>query len=215
MATPLFKSVRLSAKEATELEARHPELAERGQAARWPTLAIAAPEHVLEAVELILQRLAQTEARDTRVADALAPDPAGAVISEERLQQLRLQAEVRKEFLKSVELLTSAMVAQLNDSNARNASALANRWKRERRICAVSSGRNDLYPAFQFDAHGRPRPTVREVLRHLAESSDWGRALWGNSPSGWLGDRRPLDVLDEDPTAVVEAARRTAEPLQV
>jgi hypothetical protein len=215
MATTLFESVRLSPEEAAELEARHPELAEGGQAARWPTLAIAAPAHVLEVVELLLQRLALAEARDTRVVDALAPDPAGAVISEERLQQLRLQAEVRKNFLESVDLLTSAMVAQLNDSNARNASALANRWKGEGRIFAVASGRNDLYPAFQFDAHGQPRPAVREVLRHLVESSDWGRALWWNSPSGWLGDRRPLEVLDEDPNAVVEAARRTAEPLQV
>ena len=215
MASTLFESVRLTHEEVAELEARHPELAEGGQAGHWPTLAIAAPTHVLDVVKLVLQRLARTEARDARVVDALAPDPDAAVISEERLQQLRLQAEARKAFLDAVELLTSAMVARLGDSNARNASALANRWKAEGRIFAVPSGRADLYPAFQFDAHGRPRPAVREVLRHLARSSEWGRALWWTAPSGWLGDRRPLEVLDEDPDAVVAAARRTAEPLQV
>jgi hypothetical protein len=53
------------------------------------------------------------------------------------------------------------------------------------------------------------------VLRHFAGESDWGLALWWTSPSGWLGGRRPLDVLDAEPQAVVEAARRSAEPIEV
>jgi hypothetical protein len=137
------------------------------------------------------------------------------VISADRLQQLRTQAAARHAWLQSVELLTSAMVGDLGGSSARNPSALASRWKAEGRIFAVPSGRTDLFPAFQFDTFGQPRPVVAAVLGHLGRESDWARALWWTAPSGWLGGRRPIDVLDQDPEAVVEAARRAAEPLEI
>jgi len=149
------------------------------------------------------------------VLDALTLDAEDGVISMERLQQLRGQAEARNAFIRSVELLTSSMVGELGGSAARNTSALASRWKSEGRIFAVPSGRADLYPAFQFDVHGQPRPVIAEVLRHLEQESDWTRALWWTSPSGWLDGRRPVDMLDEDTASVIEAARGAAEPLEV
>ena len=215
MATPLVETVRLSPREVEELGARHPELIGGAEGEGRQALAVTGPERTLAVVELVVQRLAREGARDAQLLEVLAPDLASAVISEERLQQLRLQAEVREAFRRSIELLTSAMVGELGGSAARNASALASRWKSEGRIFAVPNGRADLFPAFQFDAHGQPRPAVAEVIRHLARSSEWGRALWWNAPSGWLGGRRPRELLDDDPAAVVEAARRAAEPLEV
>jgi hypothetical protein len=215
VATTFYESVRLSPQEVEDLEAHHPELREGRHAGQRQALAVAGPDHLLAMVEALLQQFAWKEARDARVLEALAPDLESAVISEERLQQLRLRADAQATFRKSVELLTSAMVGELGGSAANNASALASRWKTEGRIFAVPSGRADLFPAFQFDAHGQPRPAVKVVVRLLAEANDWGRALWWSAPSGWLGGRRPLEVLSEDPEAVVEAARRTAQPLQV
>jgi hypothetical protein len=52
---------------------------------------------------------------------------------------------------------------------------------------------------------------VRDVLDALpvAEMTEWEVALWWASANGWLnGGERPVDVIDDDPAAVVEAARR-------
>jgi hypothetical protein len=43
-----------------------------------------------------------------------------------------------------------------------------------------------------------------------ARLSPWQRAFWFVSTNGWLGDRAPIDVLD-DPQAVVAAAAREGE----
>jgi len=215
VATRTVGIARLSEEEVETLEERHPELAgvAHGGARRAITIAASAP--VLSALEQISRRLAWEAEQADRVLAALIPDAERGVLDEDRMLQLRRQAEVRNAFLRSVSLLTSAEVGELGRSTARNASALASRWKKEGRIFAVPSGRADLYPAFQFDEHGQPRAVVAEVLRHFAGQSDWVRALWWTSPSGWLGGRRPLDVLGTEPEAVLEAARRSTEPLAV
>ncbi len=41
--------------------------------------------------------------------------------------------------------------------------------------------------------------------------SGWQTALWFTSRNGWLGAKRPVDVLKSDPEALVEAARREAD----
>ena len=85
-------------------------------------------------------------------------------------------------------------------------------WPRRgarRAACSRSSGTEaPLFPAFQFDAAVQPRPAIATALTHLraAGLSDWQQALWFNTGTGWLDDRRPVDLLDADPTAVVVAA---------
>lgn len=218
MATRTFGIARLGEDEVETLGERHPELVGVGDSGDRRAITIAAPAPVLAALEQISQRLAWEAEQGDRVLAALAPehpDAGRGILDEDRLLQLRRQAEVRDAFLRSVPLLTSAAIGELGRSTARNASALASRWKKEGRIFAVPNGRADLYPAFQIDEHGQPRAVVAEVLRHFAAETDWARALWWTSPSGWLGGRRPLEVLDAEPEAVVEAARRSTEPLAV
>jgi uncharacterized protein (DUF2384 family) len=41
--------------------------------------------------------------------------------------------------------------------------------------------------------------------------SAWQAALWFVGPNGWLGSRRPVDLLESEPDAVVAAARREAD----
>jgi hypothetical protein len=120
--------------------------------------------------------------------------------------QARRNAEARSALLEEFGALTSAEVAELAGSDAKNASALASRWRREGRIVAVDHHGTAYYPAFQFDAGGKPRPVIAEVLEHL-DVSPWQQALWFTTANGWLDGRRPVDVLDEQPAAVVAAAR--------
>lgn len=127
------------------------------------------------------------------------PRPASVV------QALR-NADLRTAFLAEVGALRSGEVAQLAGSRARNSSALAGRWRSERRIFAVPWGGEFLYPAFQF-ADGEPRPVIARVLQSFdGRPSDWEVALWFATPSPYLPrNTRPLEQLG-DPDALVAAA---------
>ncbi|MEO5964321.1 MAG: hypothetical protein ABIR11_02555 [Candidatus Limnocylindrales bacterium] len=122
-------------------------------------------------------------------------------------QALR-NADLRTAFLAEVGALTGAEVAQVAGSRAKNSSALASRWRSERRIFAVPWSGELLYPAFQF-ADGAPRPAVARILEAFGDPpSGWEIALWFATPSAFLpGSRRPLELLDSDPDALVAAAR--------
>ncbi len=70
-----------------------------------------------------------------------------------------------------------------------------------------------LYPAFQFDNTRRPKPVVAKVLQALGKRGPWQVASWFTTPNGWLPDsRRPVDVMDTDPDAVVDAALKVTCP---
>jgi hypothetical protein len=122
--------------------------------------------------------------------------------------QARRNAQARSALLEEFGALTSAQVAELAGSGAKNASALASRWRREGRLVAVEHHGTLYFPAFQFDDDGKPKPAVAEVLEQLgtADLSAWQQALWFTTANGWLDGRRPVDVLDESSGAVVAAA---------
>ena len=66
-----------------------------------------------------------------------------------------------------------------------------------------------LVPLFQFDRSDMSlRHGVRQVIETLAPAYDsWEIATWFAEPSVWLRGHRPANVMDPDPTAVMEAAR--------
>jgi hypothetical protein len=134
--------------------------------------------------------------------------------SDAEVLQLRQNAEARVQFLNEFRALTSKEVAELAGSRAKNQAALANRWKGEGRIFAVEAGGETLFPAFQFrEQDSQPRPEIAKVLTALgaSKSSGWQTALWFTGRNGWLGGKRPVDLLKSDPEAVVEAALREGE----
>jgi hypothetical protein len=145
------------------------------------------------------------------VLEALAPKERGS-LSAAAVLQARRNAEARRNFLEEFPALTSSEVADAANSRAANRASLANRWRDEGKVFAVRLGEQHLYPAFQFNAHGRPLEVIAGVLKRLSEGdlNDWQTALWFTSPTGWLGGHRPVDLLNDQPDAVVEAASREA-----
>ncbi len=142
-----------------------------------------------------------------KIIDSLQPPIAAPSVA----AQARRNAEAREALLLEHGALTSSEMAELAGSEAKNRAALANRWKQEGRIFSVTRHGATLFPGFQFDEEGRPKPVVTEVVRRLGgSSSDWELALWFTKATGWLGGRRPVDLLDSAPEAVVEAADREA-----
>jgi hypothetical protein len=143
------------------------------------------------------------------VLDALTPKERGP-LSDAAVLQARRNAQARSELLDEFGALTSAEVADAAGSRAGNRASLASRWRDEGRVFAVRVGDGQLYPAFQLGDDGRPLDAIREALAQLrpAGLSDWQLALWFTTPTGWLGGRRPVDLLDEEPAAVAAAAER-------
>jgi len=143
------------------------------------------------------------------VLEALAPKHRGS-LSEAAVLQARRNADARRAFLEEFPSLTSIEVADAANSKAANRASLANRWRDEGKVFAVRLGDQQLYPAFQFDEDGRPIQAIASVLEHLSEGAltDWQTVLWFTSPTGWLGGRRPVDLLIAQPDVVVDASAR-------
>jgi hypothetical protein len=138
-----------------------------------------------------------------------APGPPSAA----ETAQLRRNADARRAFLAEFGTLTSREVAEFAGSRAKNRAALANRWKAAGQIFAVEAGGQTLFPAFQFSRNdGQPRPVIAEILAALQPRfSGWQTALWFTGRNGWLGSRRPVEVLEAEPGAAAEVARRETE----
>ena len=124
-------------------------------------------------------------------------------------EQARRNAALRQAFLDRHELLDAAAVAEWAGSRSSNRRAQASRWAAAKRIFGVPAGGHTLYPGFQFDDDGHPRPAVADVLKILAEMhlSAWATAIWWDTPSDVLGWRRPAEVVAVDPDEVIAAAR--------
>ena len=71
------------------------------------------------------------------------------------------------------------------------------------------------FPSFQFDERARPLEAVARVLSRFRTEpmGEWEIALWFTSANESLSRRRPLDVLNEDPDAVVAAAEHEVAPI--
>jgi hypothetical protein len=146
-------------------------------------------------------RTAQLE----QVVDALLPTE---VPSAAAVWHAQRSAQARTALLRECGAWSAAELADRAGSTAGNRSALASAWRTSGRVVGVEWHGRTVFPAFQFTADGQPRPKLAGILRHLRRAglTDWQAALWFASPTGWLDDRRPVDVLDDDPEAVELAA---------
>lgn len=141
------------------------------------------------------------------VPDLDLPSDAAAVLA-------RRNAKRRGELLQEFGALSGEQIAE-ERSRAANRHALAARWRKEGKLFGVPYRGQTLYPAFQFDDEGRLRPVIAQALTALPRDrmSEWEVALWWTSGNGTLGGHRPVDLIDDQPEAVLAAARRLGEPL--
>ena len=122
--------------------------------------------------------------------------------------QARRNAEARLLLLQEFGGLTSSEVADLVGSEGRNRASLAPRWRKKGRLLGIPYKGAVLYPAFQF--HRRTVVSVvPEIIGEFAGAGvdGWEIALWFTAPNSLLGERRPVDLLLEEPDRVVDAAR--------
>ena len=54
---------------------------------------------------------------------------------------------------------------------------------------------------------------ISKVLAALGDAvGAWQTALWFVTPNGWLASEKPVDLLDREPSALLDAAADVAEP---
>lgn len=227
---PPLAIAELSPGETKVLVRKHPEMAKvKGRSA----VAISGDEELLGSFVQVVRRLSHGPTTSAAVIETILSVLANEPTSRERyidalmtglgvadrseLPQLLRNARRRTELLREFEPLTSAQVAELRGSTAENRAAIASRWKSEGRIFSVKYQKSELYPAFEFDEDGEPRPVIRRVLEAIGGRDGWELALWFTAANSWLDDKRPVDLLDKAKREdeIVEAARRSFEPLAV
>ena len=123
--------------------------------------------------------------------------------------QERLRQRAATAILNGTEWLTSVEVDTLvpGGGTRSNSHARANRLLSEGKVFAIEHGGKKRYPRYAFDAFGNPYPALRDVLRLFGKASPLRVASWFESSSAALNGHRPRELLEADPTAVVQAAR--------
>ena len=145
-------------------------------------------------LEALSQR--QDQASMQRLAEALVPP---APVSPRLLREAAMLVAARK-----------AVLASLAGFSPRNPSAQPNKWKRQGQIFAIHHKGIDYFPGFGLDPDRgfRPLKALADVIGILAGHKDgWGMAYWFQSVNGFLGGKRPQDLLATDPDRVIAAAR--------
>lgn len=82
-------------------------------------------------------------------------------------------------------------------------------WKETKMIFSVVHEGVELFPAYAFaDIKPQPLPALRAILILFdGKKNDWGAAYWFAGANGYLGGKRPQNVLQTDPEAVLLAAK--------
>ena len=86
-------------------------------------------------------------------------------------------------------------------------------WEADQRIFSIDHDGCRFFPvcAFPSQVGASPIPGLRDVLSVLCRMKDgWGVSFWFISPNGWLGGRRPQDLLSNEPSRMVSAAHEEA-----
>jgi hypothetical protein len=176
---------------------------------------IAANHSVTTRVKQITRMLARSDLLTAGLIDAMFVP--GSIASPAVARHAQRNAEARQELIDEFGLRDSDQVAELAGSTASNRSATASRWLAARRIFAVNQRGARLYPSFEFGTDGRPRPVIARMLEAFEPFGldGWEIALWFTTASGWLDDKRPVDLLTREPDKVVQAARHTFEEVDV
>jgi hypothetical protein len=140
--------------------------------------------------------------------------PQSAIPSPPQVLQARRNAVARDALFREFGALTSTDIGELAGTKATNRAALAHRWKADGRIFSVPHQSGNVFPGFQFSGEGQPLPAIADVIEILGDRfAAWELALWFTTPNGWLGGRRPVDLLERDPDRVSAAANHAAEAL--
>jgi len=140
--------------------------------------------------------------------DSADRDPPADADSE---RQLQLARERRDQLLRDVQWIDAPAVhvQQGGRADSQGINNTASRLRRGGELLGAWNGREFLHPTPQFQPDtGRLMPEMKALLSTLPKDrSGWRQALWLFQRHGQLDGKRPADVFQNDPDAVITAAR--------
>ena len=170
--------------------------------------------HLLRVTPNLPERLSErvhelSEDRIQKLMDMmLDSDPFGPV--EARIDASN--AALRTEFLKDYPVLDSAQVHERAGLTGSNKSQTVNTWRQKGWIIGLPIRNKIGYPAFQFDADGRPFALVPPVLKALPRDyTPWQKVFWMVSAQEDLDGKTPVEALLAGDDRVIEAAAHADE----
>ncbi len=171
---------------------------------------------VLKQVAELLHELVkdQRHRKLEALVEALMPD---VQFSPTKIVEAKMLSAARTAVLESQDFVPASAIADIAQFSSKNPSSQPNRWKRHGQMFAVPHKGTDLYPLYALDRrHGfRPLPVVGKVLSiFLGKKTGWETAFWFESVNSYLNNKRPKDLLETRPEAVLSAAQAEADGLQ-
>jgi hypothetical protein len=119
----------------------------------------------------------------------------------------------RAHILASGDFLQVQDLARCLGVNVELLSPAIKEWEAGQRIFSIDHDGCRSFPVYAFPPQGgaSPIPALRDVLSILGPMKDgWGVSFWFISPNGWLGGKRPQELLSTEPSLVISAARDEA-----
>lgn len=117
--------------------------------------------------------------------------------------------EMEQAFSTSGGVVRSEELVQRLGKDVEQPISVVARWIVDRRVVSFVWQSQTWLPMFQFDmTTATLHPGVSEVVEELVSTfDDWDVAMWFVRPNAWLGDSKPVTVIDSDVRAVLDAAR--------
>lgn len=168
------------------------------------------PDSVLVEVKAQREQVAQLVGRLQALRNDEAHAPKQA--AEPKLPPETAAAARRRQELAENWVGAADVSALMGSTATSNPSQHAMRLRKAGKILGVwvPSERGYRYPPFQFGQDGRVLPEMAELLTILPKGngSGWSQVEWLYAPHPRLEGRRPRDVMAENPSRVLDAARR-------
>lgn len=117
-------------------------------------------------------------------------------------------ARAKQKVMNATSWLTEAELARLTGVSPPDLEVQLRAWKEAKMIFSVAHERAELFPAYAFtEDQLQPFAGLQAILILFdGKKNDWGAAYWFAGANGFLGGKRPQDVLRINPDEVLLAA---------
>ena len=165
----------------------------------------------MKAIHRMAERVSETDLRkaveqstDLSVITTALQSPAAVEASEDPLMAAKMRgAEMKRALLGKYKALGARKVAELLGISRQAVDKKRNTGA----LLAIKSGREYAYPSFQFK-EGEILEGVQEVLKSLKVMGDWTKFNFLVSRDSGLGNRTPLQALQEGEIEIVKRLAR-------
>ena len=117
-------------------------------------------------------------------------------------------ARAKEKVLSSTAWFDLRAIARLSKQNEQTIQGQLELWKANEKIFSVCHNNVELFPDYAFDRlnNWNPNANLPLVIKSFKSlKTDWAIAMWLAGANGFLGGRRPQDLLDQD-SEVLKAA---------